>query len=101
MRGLDKEAKGGDFGADAGVLDKWFAKGVALAGVIVCIFGADTGKPESSSCETKALRIEIRHYESESAVDGSDDIVERDMDVFECDVGGALCKRHSELQEED
>lgn len=74
---------------------------MALAGVIVCIFGADTGKPESSSCETKALRVEIRHYESESAVDGSDDIVERDMDVFECDVGGALCKRHSELQEED
>jgi hypothetical protein len=49
VRGLDKEANGGDSGADAGVLDKRFAKGVTLAGVIVCVFGADTRKPEGSS----------------------------------------------------
>ena len=68
MRWFNQQAERSNLGPDAGVLNEWLPEGVAFAGVIVGVLGADAGEAKGSGGKTKALRVEIRHYEGKSAV---------------------------------
>lgn len=92
MRRFNQQAERSNLRADAGVLNEWLPEGVTFACVIVGVLSADASKAKGSGGKAKALRVEIRHYEGKSAVEGPDEIVERDVNVFKGNKCGACGK---------
>ena len=94
MRRFNQQAERGNLRADSGVLNEGLPEGLAFARVIVGVFSADASEAKGSGGKAKTLRVEIRHYEGKSAVEGPDEVVERDVDVFK----GYKCGACDELR---
>jgi hypothetical protein len=92
MSRFDQQAERSNLRADSGVLNEWLPEGLAFARVIVGVLSADTSEAKGSGGKAKTLRVEIRHYEGKSAVEGPNDVIERDVNVFKGDKCGACDK---------
>jgi hypothetical protein len=72
---------------DDRVVDQSLAKGLTLVGVLDGLLVADTGEADALANDTHALVVEVGHDDLEALVDLAENVLDRDLDVLECDVG--------------
>lgn len=75
--------------ADDRVIDEFLSKRLALRRVLDTLLETDAREAQTLDDDPDSFVVEVCHDDLEALVDLTEHVFNRDLDVFECNVGGA------------